>query len=763
MGLKLNFIFNDAGKRLLKKGTQKKPIRSWKLPKLVDRSIEKKGLAPSATGKKDPIAFLQGIVKPRIGVRIFVLFVPVILVAVILVGVQSYQTARDSIIKQFEASSLQGLQQTNLYFKVMSEKYDAESVKALRSGTLIYRVQSEPSKDASFMQLLNQDSNQWQGAEKGQKKSAIVAAIRDLQAADVALHSVWILREKEISFGTAGFDFKRENNITYSEIPWFNKLQNQDEKERGNKAFWISTHLEEFTTKPQDVISLVRWIRMPNPKNGSLDGGLYIFNLKPQFLDEALDAYEEHAPEGAFMFILDGEGTVLNHPNKEVVKESWKDQEYVQDILNSRTSYGTTTYRENGETYFVTFNTSESTGWKLVAVTPQSVMMKDIEVIKSKIVFMGIFCIFLAAIITVLLSISISRPINRMMQIMKTVEGGDLTTRMKVSRMDEIGLLSLSFNTMLEKVQQLFVQSANSSVSVVNASQKMNKTTQDNLKITKEISRAIESISQGLEQQSGSLTNSVGMISQLSDKMGIVINYSGLVAGSSRQASQVSKQGKQTVSKLQEKSIQTQKIVEEVITSIQELGKYSVTIGNILKTITFIANETNLLSLNASIEAARAGEAGRGFAVVANEVRKLAQQSSNAAGEISSIIGNIQEKIKNAEDITSKVYVITTEQDEYVGNTAGAFDGINYSVDIIMKDINNLDLAIEDMTVYKDKILDFITDISAISEESAAASEEISASTMEQGSAMESLAEYADHLNEIAGQLQQSIRHFKIS
>ncbi len=745
----------------LKFSATKKPI--FTLPKMkftkkvradrdssVDMPVQNKSKLSILENYTKPIkgfSWLRG----KMSVTIFALIVPVVLVAVILVGLISYSTASEVLKDQMEASTLQSLQQTDLYLQVINQKVDEQ-------GAVIIRNPAVVVDNSNFLKLLTADSNNWSGMEKPKIKKAIKDQLRITMENNKDINFLWIIREGQLSFGVGSFNETMEEKFKYDEIPWMAPLQDQPEKEKG-KLMWITVKDE----KDQTSIVAARWITLAGLKKGSRFDGIMVMGVKPAVLQSAVDAFKESAKEGTFMFIIDDQGNVLSHSEKDIDTATIKEQPYVKSILNADEPKGQTTFfHEDGQEYFATYYTAENTGWKLVSAVPMKVMMKDIQAMGTKISMISVLCIVFAGMIAVFISLSITKPIKKMQVVMKEVEGGNLTARLHTRRVDELGQLSISFNHMLGNVNTLLKQSAASSQTVVLASAEMDKTAGVTANLTNEIACAIDNISRGLSEQSMSIADSAEMTNQLSKKIEGVVIVSDIVAKSSSDANTVSVEGKHTVMELKQKSQQTKQIVGQVITSIQELGAYSQAIENILKTITSISAETNLLSLNASIEAARAGDAGKGFAVVANEVRKLATQSSQAAGEIAQIISDIQDKITNAEKITDKVYVITKEQDEYVGCTENAFDKINTSIGNILHNILDLNTAVKDMDGYKNKITDSIYDVSSIAEESAAAAEEIAASTAEQTTAMGALAQYAHELNETAEGLKQSIGKFKI-
>jgi methyl-accepting chemotaxis protein len=216
------------------------------------------------------------------------------------------------------------------------------------------------------------------------------------------------------------------------------------------------------------------------------------------------------------------------------------------------------------------------------------------------------------------------------------------------------------------------------------------------------------------------------------------------------------------VNELNEKSKATADITHNVISKIQEFEIQSKNIAGFVSIINEIASQTNLLSLNASIEAARAGDAGRGFAVVADEIRKLADQSVQAANQIQNIVKEIAAKTMDTIDTAKQAESIVESQTVSLNKTVQVFDFINDHVNDLANNLNNISNGIKQIETAKDDTMDAIQDISAVSQETAAASEEVSATAINQIDSVERLRNAALELANNAKILEESIKIFKI-
>lgn len=310
----------------------------------------------------------------------------------------------------------------------------------------------------------------------------------------------------------------------------------------------------------------------------------------------------------------------------------------------------------------------------------------------------------IVALLGIMLYRSVMGPLNAMTSMMKNVAGNlDFTQRVQVDSQDEIGATAMAFNSLLDTVQTSLREISGSMDTLSDATIRLNHATQEIRHISEQTSESSSSVSATVQQ----VTVSIEHVASQTEQAETLSRESGQQAASGGEVIQ------NTIEQIQ--SIAG--TVHSAADGISELRNQIANISAVLNVIRDVADQTNLLALNAAIEAARAGEQGRGFAVVADEVRKLAERTSSSTQEIASLIQSIQHSASAA---VGTMQVVVEQVAEGVGNASTAIEAlanIRKGSDKVVSTVSEIATAIREQSVASSYIADQFQRIANISEE----------------------------------------------
>jgi len=347
--------------------------------------------------------------------------------------------------------------------------------------------------------------------------------------------------------------------------------------------------------------------------------------------------------------------------------------------------------------------------------------------------------------------------------VMKKIASGNLRVPdLEVKSGDEFGALSANVNEMKLRLKHLLTKIADCSHRVAEAGDELHDGTQHTNESIQTVAQSMTVLTGDSAEQGQTIQTLEDKFNEMSDKMDAlsetVLQMQQIAADSSANASD----GKSKV----EIAIDMMKNIEVQVRSsskvIGELGKRSDEIGQIVETISGIAAQTNLLALNAAIEAARAGEHGRGFAVVAEEVRKLAEQSSEAAGNISALIATIQQDTNSAVESIEQGNQCVAEGTNSVAETGKAFVGIEEQAAKLTENVEKSLMDIGAVFMSNQEIFTAIQKVREIADRSSDNANSVSAATQEQTASMQEVAHASRTLTELAQDMRGEVARFKL-
>jgi len=374
-----------------------------------------------------------------------------------------------------------------------------------------------------------------------------------------------------------------------------------------------------------------------------------------------------------------------------------------------------------------------------------------------------ILAILLGAGTVILISRNISRNLTEVVNITSEVASGNLAvSSMDYKGKDEIGQLANAINQMKESIRNIIYKVSDASQAVTSRSEELTQSANEVNEGGDQIASTMQELSSGAESQA----NSAGDLSEGMNDFVEIVHASEQegqeISETSNQVLKLTAEGTTLMNDSVKQMNQIDQIVSEAVNQVEGLDKQSAEISKLVLVIKDIADQTNLLSLNAAIEAARAGEHGRGFAVVADEVRKLAEQVAQSVSEITNIVENIQGETKQVVSSLNKGYEEVKEGTEQIEKTGESFMTIDSSVTEMIDKVVSISNNLKDIAKNSDQMNDLIQDIASVSEESAAGVEQAAATVQETSSAMDEISNSADELAKLAEQLNDEIRVFTL-
>lgn len=394
-----------------------------------------------------------------------------------------------------------------------------------------------------------------------------------------------------------------------------------------------------------------------------------------------------------------------------------------------------------------------------ISLASQNAALRNIAIIS--LVF-ALLAVIIGGFIIITIVSNNLKPLAKLAEVAEEAAKGDLTKSVEIKSQDEIGMVAASFNNMIENLRNINNKINNMSQNIAASSSNLLSSAQQAAEVSEEISSSTEEVADGAEKQvkateeiSISLNKAVDNMTSIRDQVKSVVEFS-------ENTSNLASDGRD---KMNSMVTQIGVIKDSVLYSskvIVELQETSKQIGNIVELIDGIADQTNLLALNASIEAARAGEAGKGFAVVADEVRNLAEESMKSSNNIKELIAATQSKTEKALSSIEEGTKESIKGEEIVTVVGDSLHEILKSFNDTKEYLEKVNLMVEESTNSINQVNENADEIQNISTNTAASTEEIAASTQEQSAALQEISRNVQDLSTLAGDLENSIKIFKL-
>ncbi len=675
-----------------------------------------------------------------IGFRFLVAFaIPII--AMICIGILSYQKASSGIIKSFKDNGYQSL--------LMTEDYSSFGLNSVQSTAFQYIV------DDSFQKYF---SNYYKNeiVQEASVMKTINKTILAKQISDEFISSIHFISVNKNMISTSVISDDDYESVYQS---FLDSPEGATLAANTKASFWFgNSELFDTITDNDDVA--IRYCRGFQTGNGCI-----IIDVSKERIISMLSQLD--FGENSLIGFLTDDGKQIIISSGEEVDDtiSLTDTSFYQDAKEQSMAEdgimsGTMDVEFNGEPQLFVYAIMEESRTMVCAVIPEENMLSKVQGIKIITIISILISIVVVAVIGSVMTVDLQTIIRYMNKKLYQVSEGNLTTRMNKKRNDEFSALLNGTNHMIENMRNLILQVKSHMDLVVDSAQNVKSASNEFMQSSETIKLAVDEIQLGIGEQADDAASCLGSMDALSGKVDFINGEATNVSSIAKDTMQSIDNGMSAIHVLDEKAKATSQVTSKMKQSIRVLEDKSAKISSISATINDIAEETNLLSLNASIEAARAGIYGKGFSVIADEIRKLADQSAGAVSEISKLIYDIQQQTGNTADVVDEVEKIVTEQGASVKATETSFETMSKHVGQFVATMNAILEQISMIQKAKAEALYSMEHISAVSQQTKSSSLEITEITNRQLEEVKELGMLSEKLDHDARELMEITSRF---
>lgn len=474
--------------------------------------------------------------------------------------------------------------------------------------------------------------------------------------------------------------------------------------------------------------------------------------------------------ETSYAYLVSSEGVMLYHPTKEKVGQPVENEVVKAVVAEIATGVvpepNVVEYSFNGAMKYAAYYVTERGHCILVISVDKDELMSTVHRVTLTGTACTVIMVIIASILGFLFVNQIVKPLTRVTDVVGRLAHMDFSeidgSEKLTSRTDETGQMSRAVAELRRQLVEVVTKLRGQSEMLYEASDVLNSNASETAITVEQVEKAVSEISDGASSQADETqkaTENVILMGSMVEETTRQVEELTDNANAMRKSSEEAFETLQNLEKINDRAREAIDVIYEQTNTTNESA---MKIRQATSLITSIAEETNLLSLNASIEAARAGEQGRGFAVVASQIQKLAEQSNDSARQIENIIDSLIEDSQKSVETMEDVKKIMESQSESVGRTNESFTQVRNGITQSLDGVNQIADKTRRLDEARVNVVDVVQNLTAIAEENAASTEETSASVTEVSTIVYSISENATKLKEVAEHLEQSMSVFKI-
>ncbi len=460
--------------------------------------------------------------------------------------------------------------------------------------------------------------------------------------------------------------------------------------------------------------------------------------------------------------------TLIGEDGKRIIGTK-ASEEVIEKVLLNGEEYHSTDLEINGKPYYAYYVPAKDHSGKIIGmffVGEESTAVNAF--INKKVMALGgisILMLLVAFFLVFFAAKKISAAVLDTEKVLIQLSEGDLTATVNpksLKRTDEIGTMANALDRTLKELRNIITHIQHSADVLKREGTDLGDMASQTSHTTDEISLAVEEVSKGAITQAEEVERATNLVSDMGMQIEQIVHSIDVLYQVAESMQKAGNEAQNNMNLLKDSNEQTNIAIEKVAENVEKTDKSVAVIAEALELITDIADETNLLSLNASIEAARAGEAGRGFAVVAAQIQKLAEESNASAAQIAEIISTLSQDSANTLTVMDQLREYITVQQEKMLDTIDKFSSVREGIVSSTDNTSQIHTQASECDNSRVSVVDIIQDLSALSEENAASTEETTASMQELNATISLLSNAAKELQDLAVSLENDMRFFKL-
>ncbi len=501
------------------------------------------------------------------------------------------------------------------------------------------------------------------------------------------------------------------------------------------------------------------------------DGNLFKGYLNISAQPELMDSYSANSEVEYTFFYGDTRKatTLFAKDTGERMIDTQASEKVVNAVIKNGQIFEATDLVINGQPFFAAYIPHKNSDGKIIGMffagQPSASVEKYITSVVMSMVILSLVLVAIVCVIIIFLANKLVKALVDVEDVIDRMAEGDLTVEVPervLKRKDEIGFMGQSLLGTITKLGDILKNIQEASKVLNEEAVSLGSMSSQTSETADEVSRAVDEISKGAVTQAEEVEHATQLVSDMGFQIEQIAQSVNGLFEVSNTMQQAGEEAGTNMEDLRASNEHTASGIEKVAENVARTDKSVESISKALEMITDIADETNLLSLNASIEAARAGDAGRGFAVVASQIQKLAEESTNSANQISQIIKTLSEDSSNTLRVTEELKKDVMVQQEKMDNTVTKFGAVNEGIDASGSSTAQINTQATECDNARITVVDIIQNLSALSEENAAATQQTTASVQQLNATVNLLSDAASQLQDLSHQLDEDIRFFTL-